>query len=197
MGLGVPDPGRRRQRRLARRPRALRGARRPGSAHTLSRGDHRRHRPSGAARRARGGAGDAAERSPTRRPSCPGPRPSIDGPARADTPICRPRRRRSSASRRRSCSPSPHSSRGSCTRTTALGSSTASRRAEATGEWEDTYRVLRPDGGVRWVHGKGRRVESDEPDISVWHGVTIDVTAQVEAAQAAGLAPSVWATPPG
>jgi PAS domain S-box-containing protein len=72
----------------------------------------------------------------------------------------------------------------------------SSRRAEATGEWEDTYRILRADGRVLWVHGKGRRVESDEPDISVWHGITIDVTAQVQAAQAAGLAPSVWATPP-
>jgi PAS domain S-box-containing protein len=72
----------------------------------------------------------------------------------------------------------------------------SSRRSEEVGEWEDTYRILRPDGGIRWVHGKGRRVDSDDPDISVWHGITIDVTAQVEAAQAAGLAPSVWATPP-
>ena len=71
------------------------------------------------------------------------------------------------------------------------------RRSEVTGEWEDTYRILRPDGEVRWVHGRGRRIDGANPDLSAWYGVTIDVTAQVEAAQAAGLAPDSWAaTPP-
>jgi PAS domain S-box-containing protein len=74
----------------------------------------------------------------------------------------------------------------------------ANQRSEATGWWEDTYRVVRPDGAIRWVFGRGRLAEdpSSASDVSVWHGVTIDVTAKVEAALAAGLAPDAWATPP-
>jgi len=68
--------------------------------------------------------------------------------------------------------------------------------AEETGRWEDTYRIVRPDGAIRWVHARGRRADGTHPDRNVWHGVTIDVTAQVEAAVSAGLAPEAWATPP-
>ena len=69
-------------------------------------------------------------------------------------------------------------------------------RSEATGLWEDTYRIVRPDGSIRWVYARGRRVEDADSELSVWHGVTIDVTVQVEAALAAGLAPTAWAAPP-
>ena len=69
--------------------------------------------------------------------------------------------------------------------------------ASATGVWEDTYRIVRPDGSVRWLHGRGRRASDPDTDLDVWHGVTIDVTAQVEAARAAGLdALDAWAAPP-
>lgn len=70
------------------------------------------------------------------------------------------------------------------------------RRSEATGLWEATYRIVRPDGSIRWVFGRGRRTESPDPEQSLWHGVTIDVTSQVEAALAAGLAPEAWAASP-
>lgn len=72
------------------------------------------------------------------------------------------------------------------------------QRSEATGLWEDTYRVVRPDGAIRWVFGRGRRVDDSDPNagVSIWHGVTIDVTSQVEAALAAGLAPEAWAASP-
>lgn len=69
-------------------------------------------------------------------------------------------------------------------------------RSEATGLWEDTYRIVRPDGSIRWAFARGRRVEDVGSEQRVWHGVTIDVTVQVEAALAAGLAPTAWATPP-
>jgi len=74
--------------------------------------------------------------------------------------------------------------------------SAASLAADATGVWVDTYRIVRSDGTIRWLHGRGRRVESPDPDVSVWHGLTIDVTAQVEAALAAGRTPAAWATQP-
>jgi PAS domain S-box-containing protein len=68
--------------------------------------------------------------------------------------------------------------------------------AESTGLWVDTYRIVRSDGAIRWLHGRARRVDSPDPDVSVWHGLTIDVTTQVEAALAAGLTHEAWATPP-
>jgi PAS domain S-box-containing protein len=70
------------------------------------------------------------------------------------------------------------------------------QRSEETGLWEDTYRIVRPDGTIRWLFGRGRRVDSPDPGQSLWHGVTLDVTVHVEAAIAAGLAPEAWATPP-
>jgi PAS domain S-box-containing protein len=70
------------------------------------------------------------------------------------------------------------------------------RGSEETGLWEDTYRIMRPDGEIRWVHGRGRRVDTVDPGVLEWHGITIDVTAQVEAALAAGLSPEAWATIP-
>ena len=73
---------------------------------------------------------------------------------------------------------------------------TVNVQAEASGLWEDTYRIVRPDGSIRWLFGRGRRTDEPVDDVSIWHGATIDVTAQVEAAQAAGLEPAAWATPP-
>jgi PAS domain S-box-containing protein len=70
------------------------------------------------------------------------------------------------------------------------------RASEETGRWEDTYRILHPDGSIRWVHGRSRRADAVDPQVDVWHGITIDVTAQVEAAIDAGLEPGAWATPP-
>ena len=68
--------------------------------------------------------------------------------------------------------------------------------ADTAGVWEDTYRIVRPDGSMRWFHARGRRVGGPEDDPQVWHGVTIDVTPQAEAALAAGRKPADWATPP-
>ncbi|MEP6758164.1 MAG: PAS domain-containing protein [Actinomycetota bacterium] len=70
------------------------------------------------------------------------------------------------------------------------------RGSEETGLWEDTYRIVRPDGAIRWVHGRGRRVDTADPDVGEWHGAAIDVTTQVETALAAGLTPEAWATIP-
>ena len=53
-----------------------------------------------------------------------------------------------------------------------------------------------PTGRSGGCYARGRRIEDADSELSVWHGVTIDVTVQVEAALAAGLAPTAWATPP-
>jgi PAS domain S-box-containing protein len=50
-------------------------------------------------------------------------------------------------------------------------------RSEQTGVWEDTYRILRRDGEIRWIHSFGRRVSPRGAIPEVWHGVAIDVTA--------------------
>jgi PAS domain S-box-containing protein len=50
-------------------------------------------------------------------------------------------------------------------------------RAGETGLWEDTYRVLRRDGEVRWLHSIGRRVSPENEVPELWHGVAIDITA--------------------
>lgn len=49
--------------------------------------------------------------------------------------------------------------------------------ARTLGVWEDEYRVLLPDRGLRWVHGIARpqRVEADGV---LWHGYIHDVTEQ-------------------
>ena len=50
-------------------------------------------------------------------------------------------------------------------------------RAGEAGSWDDTYRVLRRDGEVRWLHSIGRRVSPEGEIPELWHGVAIDVTA--------------------
>jgi PAS domain S-box-containing protein len=49
--------------------------------------------------------------------------------------------------------------------------------AEEIGVWEATYRVLRRDGGIRWLHAFGRRVSGPGVSPEVWQGVSVDVTA--------------------
>ena len=48
--------------------------------------------------------------------------------------------------------------------------------SDETGLWEATYRILRRDGGIRWLHAFGRRVSAPGAVPEVWHGVSIDVT---------------------
>jgi PAS domain S-box-containing protein len=50
-------------------------------------------------------------------------------------------------------------------------------RSEQTGVWEDTYRILRRDGEIRWLHSFGRRVSPPGADPEVWYGIAVDVTA--------------------
>jgi PAS domain S-box-containing protein len=55
-------------------------------------------------------------------------------------------------------------------------------RSEGTGLWEETYRVLRRDGEIRWLHSFGRRTSPPDVVPEVWQGVAVDVTAfQVQA----------------
>jgi len=48
-----------------------------------------------------------------------------------------------------------------------------------TGIWDETYRVIRRDGEVRWIQSFGRRVSGHEGP-ERWHGVAVDVTAARE-----------------
>jgi PAS domain S-box-containing protein len=50
-------------------------------------------------------------------------------------------------------------------------------RSDETGLWEDTYRILRRDGEIRWLHSFGRRGSPPGVVPEVWHGIAVDVTA--------------------
>ena len=50
-------------------------------------------------------------------------------------------------------------------------------RSIETGLWEETYRILRPDGELRWISSYGRRVTEPGEIPELWHGVAVDVTA--------------------
>jgi PAS domain S-box-containing protein len=50
-------------------------------------------------------------------------------------------------------------------------------RSEDTGIWDETYRVIRRDGEVRWIQSFGRRVSGPDEVPERWHGVAVDVTA--------------------
>jgi PAS domain S-box-containing protein len=50
-------------------------------------------------------------------------------------------------------------------------------RSVQTGMWEDTYRIIRRDGDIRWLHSFGRRVSPPGASPEVWHGIAVDVTA--------------------
>ena len=53
----------------------------------------------------------------------------------------------------------------------------SSERSVETGIWEDTYRVLRRDGEIRWLHSFGRRTSAAGEVPELWQGVAVDVTA--------------------
>jgi len=48
--------------------------------------------------------------------------------------------------------------------------------SEEIGVWEATYRVLRRDGGIRWLHAFGRRISPRGELPEIWQGVSVDVT---------------------
>jgi PAS domain S-box-containing protein len=50
-------------------------------------------------------------------------------------------------------------------------------RSGDTGIWDETYRVIRRDGEVRWIQSFGRRVSGPDEVPELWHGVAVDVTA--------------------
>jgi PAS domain S-box-containing protein len=50
--------------------------------------------------------------------------------------------------------------------------------AEGLTHWEDEYRVRHRDGSVRWLRARARRATPPGETPAVWHGVTVDVTAQ-------------------
>jgi len=49
-------------------------------------------------------------------------------------------------------------------------------RSQETGFWNATYRVIRRDGGIRWLRSSGRRVSAAGELPEVWHGLALDVT---------------------
>ncbi len=49
-------------------------------------------------------------------------------------------------------------------------------QASPGGTWESEYRIIRPDGGERWIHAVSRRATPFGEVPAVWHGVTVDVT---------------------
>src|SRR6266403_1046218 len=58
----------------------------------------------------------------------------------------------------------------------------AIERARASSEtFEFEYRLLRPDGDVRWLISRGRYVSNDDGGVRELMGVAIDITEQVEA----------------
>jgi hypothetical protein len=56
--------------------------------------------------------------------------------------------------------------------------------------------VIHRDGSVRWLHSLGKRSLDAPPGTVVWHGIAIDVTARVEASQAAEAARDAGLAPP-
>jgi PAS domain S-box-containing protein len=74
--------------------------------------------------------------------------------------------------------------------------STLDAEANQTGHWDAVYRVIHRDGSVRWLHSLGKRSLDAPPGTVVWHGIAIDVTARVEASQAAEAARDAGLAPP-
>lgn len=56
--------------------------------------------------------------------------------------------------------------------------------AAARRDWRGAYRIVRPDGVVRWVEGRGRYEYGEDGSAAVMHGTIDDVTAQHEAEEA-------------
>ena len=55
------------------------------------------------------------------------------------------------------------------------------RALETRGEYDIEYRVERADGTTRWIHGRGRCLESDDGTGPKLFGVSMDVTARKQA----------------
>jgi PAS domain S-box-containing protein len=53
---------------------------------------------------------------------------------------------------------------------------TAFARLPATGEYNETYRILRPDGGIRWIHDRGFPVRDEAGRVVRLVGVAEDIT---------------------
>ncbi len=51
----------------------------------------------------------------------------------------------------------------------------------ATGRWEDEYRIVRPDGTIRWVHVRTSPVKNDSGEVYRIAGAARDVTKRKEA----------------
>lgn len=51
--------------------------------------------------------------------------------------------------------------------------------AGAKGSYEDVYRIVRPDGGVRWIHDRGSSVRDENGKVYRVVGVAGDVTARI------------------
>ena len=63
----------------------------------------------------------------------------------------------------------------------AARESAIKRAVETRGGYEIEYRLLEPDGGVRWISGRARCVESDDGSGPKLFGVSMDVTARKQA----------------
>jgi PAS domain S-box-containing protein len=55
------------------------------------------------------------------------------------------------------------------------------RALETRGKYEMEYRVLQPDGAIRWISARGRCVEADDGDGLKLFGVSMDITARKQA----------------
>ena len=65
----------------------------------------------------------------------------------------------------------------------------AIERARASSQtFEIEYRLLRPDGDIRWLISRGRYVSNDDGGVRELIGVAIDITAQVKSRPPTGLA---------
>ena len=57
-------------------------------------------------------------------------------------------------------------------------------RSARLGRYDCEYRIVRPDGEVRWIHDRAYRVEGDEGGRTLIAGIAQDVTDEVQARQA-------------
>lgn len=54
----------------------------------------------------------------------------------------------------------------------------------ATDHWDEEYRMVLPDGSVRWIHDQARLVPGNDDRATVWFGILTDVTRANEAERA-------------
>ena len=70
-------------------------------------------------------------------------------------------------------------------RTIASASSQVSARAESGGDtYEIEYRIIRPDGNVRWIFGRGRVIRDADGRPIRYSGVDLDITERKAAEEA-------------